>query len=217
MAYFRKAGFIIGAGGGGVTPEFNETLLAEDLNNTGTLDFDGANYLDYPLLKIWLYDTATNEDIYFLIVPASLEKVFQYFGSGVCFGRFNSNKYVYYKPNVSGNWIKGAADRLFCKAVYGITGDNCTINVTNLYRGSSTTYYDQAIIYSGDFDFFVAICNVSTSDAEPCEYIMQYSDKIPNCFYANVANAWDNWREIKIDNNTISSYYWFSVDGVKIT
>lgn len=217
MAYFRKTGFIIGAGGGGVTPEFNETLLAEDLNNTGTLDFDGANYLDYPLLKIWLYDTDTNEDIYFLVVPASLEKVFDYFSRGVCFGRFYSSKYVYYKPNVSGNWIKGSASNLFCKAVYGITGDNCTINVTNLYRGNSNAYFDQAITYSGDFDFFVAICNVSSNDSEPCEYIMQYSDKIPNCFYANVANGWNSWREIKIDNNTISTYYWFSVDGVKIT
>ena len=208
-------------GGGSVTPSFTETLLADDSSMTGTLDFNGADYLDYPLLKVVLYDTATQEDLEQLVVSESLSYVFQYFSRGVCFGRYNSNKYAYYTLDSSGNWIKGNYLSLTCKKVYGLTGQNGTISITNLYRGSSNAPINQTISYANklsDFDCLVAICNASYNDCEPNNYaLICGKDNTPSHYYSNFANGWNTGSEVFISEHEISSYYWFSVDGVKFT
>lgn len=215
-------GFEEGGGGGSSdTPIFSETLLADDSSMTGTLDFNGVDYTTYPLLKVVLYLTDTQKEVEQLVVPSAITDAFQYFSRGICFDNYYSNRYAYYKPDSSGNWIKGNSDRIFCTKVYGLIGQNGTITVTNIYRGSSATSIEQTISYANklsDFDCLVAICNASYNDCVPNNYVLICGkDNTPSQYFSNFANGWNNGREVFVSEHELSSYYWFSVDGIKFT
>lgn len=202
-------------------PKFNTTLLASDTSDTGTLDFNGADYHDYPLLKVVGYDSIEQKTFNQLVVPDSIDVVFNTFSRGACFGRYKSSRFAYYSPDSSGNWIRGNSDNFTIKKVYGIEGANCDITVTNLYTGSSTSAINQTIPSSASlsiYDCFVATANVSYSDCEPCCYTMAgYGENTPKESFANLANSWNSGDEVVFSEHEISSYYWFTVDAVKFT
>lgn len=210
------------SGGGGGIPTFTETVLAEDTNSTGTLNFNGADYHDYELIKCYLKNTSSLREFEVLMTPQCLDDIFQYFGSGICFNQYNSSIFAYYDENSSGNWVRGASDRLICTKVCGLEGQGFTINVTNLYRKQAVQSTSQVITTQldlNDFDCIIASANNNTTDCVPCCYVMSgivHNDSLRNQM-PNVANAWANAQEIVITEHEISSYNWFCVDAVKFT
>lgn len=217
-----EVGYRSKASGGVGTPTFIETVLAEDTNLTGTLDFDGADYNDYDLIRCELYNDYTLKNTSVLLTPQTIADMFANLSNGICFNEYANNQYAYYNENSSGNWIRGGNRNLWVKKVYGIVGDNCSISVTNLFRlqADSPTY--QPIITSEDlfeFDYIVASCRTG-SDGVPCVYVLNTGKALGDMadyFYPNVANAYNSYSQIEVTQHQLSDYYWYCVDGITFT
>lgn len=204
-----------------ITPTVTKTAIADDSSLTGTLDFDGADYHDYPLIECELYNDSTSKTSKVIVTPKCLDDAFQYISNGVCFNEFANNQYSYYTEDSSGNWVRGNNRNLWVKKVYGIVGANCDITTKNFYALGSATPKSQAITTADDlttFDYLVCSC-LTGSDNVPCFYLIDtknirgdFNDYVRP---SHTANTYNSSQEITITTNGISAYYWFTVDGIK--
>ena len=96
-----------------------------------------------------------------------------------------------------------------------------TITTTSIFRKQESSVVSQAIttqLNLNDFDIILCSTQNGYNDANPCNSFLVCKDGNDLLDYiSNVANAYNEMAKITVTEHKISSYYWFSVDGVKFT
>lgn len=173
MAYFRKAGFIIGTGGGGVTPTFEDTLICDNsVLSTGNLTFID-DFSNYDILEFELYNTSTQKITYCLTIPETIAAIMAASSDYVNFNEIANNQYICYGvSNDHLSWTRRGSRNLIIKSVTGYVCDNMTITKTEFYKRNTITPVIASITPAEDvltYDYlFLASGDGANDQTQPC-------------------------------------------------
>lgn len=156
-------GWIRCMGGNGDTPlEFTETLIAEDTQYSGSLNFS-ESIENYDLIRIvFVNHSASDRRTDFLCTPALLKAVMSVIFSNCRFNEIGTDQYACYSFT-NGNiltWSRPWARNCFIYQVYGVTA-NKTVTETVLLSSSSAYTGDVSGTDLFDYDFISIVTNTN--------------------------------------------------------
>lgn len=208
MAFFRSLGVIVAQGGGGGTsPSFTETLIADNSLKTNDVYFDYA-WENYDFLRFELENTNTNTTLSIVSIPEIVTAIFTGSSNIVNFNEVGNNQYVCYQKVNGTRWHKYGARNLVLTKVYGINCSNMSVTKTELYQKSSTAATLETITLvedSSDFDYiFASSCDGSYDETQ----LMNSVTCMNNAFEKNgdgvrcITNAYNKPPAIYLINGT---------------
>lgn len=207
-----------GGGGGGSTPTFSETVLADNstLASSFTLSDDMSNY-DFIVFKT--KNSSSLVETKSIITPTILASVFSLTSDRFTLGEINTNQYVIYSVSTN-TFTKGASRNLDIVEVVGLKCTNKVVSETVIYLASSLTgayieVTDTGILTNNDFlllggnassrdDIGIGFAPISTQDLGIGQIV-------------GTVNIYNSSRGVIITNTNCSSANYLYVVGIKFT
>lgn len=213
----------IEGGGGGSSPQFTETKIADNSSGGSSFTFDD-DYHNYDFVRFTAYDSASNGYVFVTTTPSMLDASLSV-AQRVTIGGFGNNRYCTYSVSNS-TWTIANSRALYIYEVYGLSCNNFTVNETVIYQANSLTTADVSISTQVDLTQFDAILfSANSSDRTevlPClkVYLKESSSSWCDGMQEDnkMAFNWYNaWKSIEIDQYTITSARYFFVVGINFT
>ena len=201
---------------GGSAPEFRETEIATDTNNTGTLTFTG-DIADYDLIKVYLtnYNNATITEI--LTTPTLISTVFSQQGEMV-FNEFANNQYATYKITSATTWTRQAYRSLYISSVNGLACTNKTVTETEIYNRGSYGTGNVTITSTGLLDYDMIFVSCSYDSVQPNVIpIVKTLGEDANTRRSAITTPYGRAEGIQISDTTMTASKYYYVCGVKLT
>ena len=207
------------------TPEFSETLLIDNSNYSESFTFTD-DYHNYDIVKVIAYNSDSQivmPPIY--TTPSTLDKCFSFSSGLVCFDEFNSRVHCDYTQN-NLTWAKSTSYSRTCdiKEIYGIKCTNGTVVETTIYDHNSLSSPLVTVNYNGsfkdDFDVIFVCANSTDGDNDeivPCMRQIYTESLIFNTSNHTILNRYNGYEEVTYTNDSLLSWYYFFVVGLKFT
>lgn len=206
------------------TPEFSETLLIDNSNYDTSFTFTD-DYHNYDIVKVIICNPGSGE-IFGVIhtTPSTLDKCFSFAWGLVCFDRHDSSDHCDYTQNGLTWTISDQYRSTNCiiKEIYGIKCTNGTAVETTIHDHNSLSNPLITINYDGsfkdEFDILFICANSTDGDADEIMPTINqiYTDTL---FYRDsvgiTLNRYNNYNNITFTDNSLSSWYYFFVVGLK--
>ena len=210
-AYYRVG--IAQTGGG--SPEFRETEIATDTNNTGTLTFTG-DIADYDLIKLYLTNSSNATITEILTTPTLLSTVFSQLNEMV-FNEYANNQYATYKITSATTWTRQAYRNIYISSVNGLTCTNKTITETEIYNRGSYGTGNVTITSTGLLDYDMIFVSCSYDGAQPNVVpIVKTLGEDANTRRAAVTTPYGRAESIQISDTTMTASKYYYVCGITL-
>ena len=206
------------------TPKFSETLLIDNSNYNASFTFTD-DYHNYDIVKVIICNPYSGE-IFGVIhtTPSTLDKCFSFAWGLVCFDRYDTSDHCDYTQNGL-TWTisdQYRSSNCIIKEIYGIKCTNGTAVETTIHDHNSLSNPLITINYDGsfkdDFDVIFICANSTDGDADEIMPTINqiYTDTL---FYRDsvgvTLNRYNNYNNITCTDNSLSSWYYFFVVGLK--
>ncbi len=218
----------VSGGGGGNTPQATQTLICDNSALGSSLTFTD-DYENYDLIKFVVYRSDVQNTFVFYATPAMIDACFQYSSNRINFNQPYGNNFVCYTKTSNTSWTRYGVRNLAVQYVYGLTFTNCIVEETELYNrqgiGSGAVTFTPPTGESFlEYDYILFMTCTGNSDETQVNLEVFQPDIEKDIFGSD--NVKENTVTVyryntggttsMVTDNTITSYQYFYVSGLKL-
>lgn len=219
-----------GGGGGTITPEYTEELIADNSSLADSFTFS-EDYHNYEMLRVVLYNTSNQHYESQFIVPEGIDQAKTYSSNKINFNMMeeatNSNQYVAYtiSSDTAGlTWSRYGRRNVTLYAVYGMSFTNVTLTKTIIYsRGAigATSVTPAPPETKTFFDFDAIVYMSCTANADETQFARDWYMKdvvsMYNEMYFRRFIRYNNIFYVTITPTSIGTQSYFYVVGLNFS